>query len=590
MRSSDAAWQGLTRPLLLRVILVWLTVAALSLVAARANVAGLRFADPDDTLRLVQVRNLLAGQSWFDVHMWKIDPPAGVLMHWSRLVDIPLALVILTLTPMVGAGAAETAAVIAVPLLTLLCGMLLTARLALRLADERAALVSCLLWPLAFATMTQFAPLRIDHHGWQIVTLLAAANALFARDRRIGGWLCGAALATGMAISLELLPYAALFAGVLALRWLRDPEARGGLVAMLDSLAATGAALFLLTRGTDLTGYCDIASPGYLAGFAVAAIGVRLVALRNPPPRAVVLLLGLVGVAVVVSFLVVAPQCTRGPFAALDPLVQQVWYRNVLEGLPVWRQPAVAAVQIAAPPFIALAASLFLWRSPETADRRDAWFEFALLLAGFALVALLVSRAGAAACALSTIAVAAALRPLLARIEGLASMPAKLAALVLVLAALAPGMVAFAVDRSIPSAHAEPAKGGMSDVCGLPGSLAALRSLPRSTLFTPLDLGPWALLRTDHAVVATSHHRASAAMHDVIAAFLGTGDEAHALVRKHGAAYVVACDDLVEAGVYRDMQEQGLMARLLAGKPPVWLQPVPLPPEAGTLRVWQVVR
>jgi hypothetical protein len=589
MRKPDAAWQGLTRPLLMRVVLVWLAVAALSLVAARANIADLRFSDPDDTLRLVQVRNLLAGQGWFDVHMSKIDPPAGVLMHWSRLVDIPLALVILALTPLVGTSGAETAAVIAVPLLTLLCGMLLTARLAARLADERAALVACLLWPLALATMTQFAPLRIDHHGWQVVALLAAANALFTRDARTGGWLCGAALATGMAISLELLPYAALFAGVLALRWLRDPEARVGVVAMLESLALSGIALFLLTRGADLTGYCDIASPGYLAGFAVAAAGVRLVAWRNPPSGIVLLALGVVAAAVLASFLAVSPQCTRGPFAELDPLVQQVWYRSVLEGLPVWKQPVVAAVQIAAPPIIALAAALFLWRGAAASERRREWFEFVLLLAGFTLVALLVSRAGAAACALSTVAVAAANRPLLARIEALASVPAKLAALVLVLAALAPGMVAFAIDRAMPSAQAEPARAGMSNVCGLPGSLAALRGLPRSTLFTPLDLGPWALLHTDHAVVATSHHRASAAMHDVIAAFLGTSDEAQALVRKHGAAYVVACDDLVEAGVYRDMAGAGLMAKLLAGRPPAWLQPVALPATAGTLRVWRVV-
>ena len=123
----------------------------------------------------------------------------------------------------------------------------------------------------------------------------------------------------------------------------------------------------------------------------------------------------------------------------------------------------------------------------------------------------------------------------------------------------------------------------------MPWSVAVLDALPHSTLFTPLDIGPWVLLRSHHGVVATGHHRASAPMRDVISAFLARPDEAHALIRKHGAAYVLTCSDLTEAGVYRDMSGKGLMALLLAGKPPSWLQPVPLPGDAGTLRVWKVV-
>ncbi|HEX9906114.1 MAG TPA: hypothetical protein VGA77_14250, partial [Propylenella sp.] len=50
-------------------------VAALNLV----------FPDPDDGLRLLGIRDLIAGQGWFDTHQYRYLPPEGVLLHWSRL-------------------------------------------------------------------------------------------------------------------------------------------------------------------------------------------------------------------------------------------------------------------------------------------------------------------------------------------------------------------------------------------------------------------------------------------------------------------------------------------------------------------------
>ena len=76
-----------------RVGLAFLLIALLLLVANVPAIAGMRFPDPDDTLRLVQVRDLVAGQGWYDLRQHRVDAPhGGVPMHWSRLVDIPLAL------------------------------------------------------------------------------------------------------------------------------------------------------------------------------------------------------------------------------------------------------------------------------------------------------------------------------------------------------------------------------------------------------------------------------------------------------------------------------------------------------------------
>ena len=51
--------------------------------------------DNDSLLRLVQVRDLLGGQGWFDLHQYRMGPEGGFVMHWSRLVDAPIAAIIL---------------------------------------------------------------------------------------------------------------------------------------------------------------------------------------------------------------------------------------------------------------------------------------------------------------------------------------------------------------------------------------------------------------------------------------------------------------------------------------------------------------
>ena len=196
---------GFTADLLVRVLCVWLGVAAIFVVTKWGAIQGMVLPDPDDTLRMVQVRDLLAGQSWWDLHQYRIAPPQGMLMHWSRLVDAPLWAVQLLLRPMLGASLAEQVAMVFVPLLTLGCAMLMAARLAWRVIDTPTMYYTCVLLALASPVTAQLQPLRIDHHGWQIVAVLAAINGLTARSNRTAGWLAGLAIAAGLTISLELL-------------------------------------------------------------------------------------------------------------------------------------------------------------------------------------------------------------------------------------------------------------------------------------------------------------------------------------------------------------------------------------------------
>ena len=572
------------------IVLAWLAVSAVLIVRTWSAIHSFQLADPDDALRLVQVRDLLAGQGWFDLHQYRIDPPAGVATHWSRLVDSPLALTILLLRPLLGQALAEQAAAVIVPLLTLLSAMLLTARLALKLYGARAAYASCLVWIMALTALAQLQPMRIDHHGWQIVAVLAALNGALSAHARRGGWIIGTALGLGMSISLELLPFTALFAAVLGLRWLRDPAARGWLVHMLGALALTSAASYLATRGLVADNHCDTISPDHLAGFGLAAILVAGIAkLRNVPRPVLVLLLGASALLVGLGYLTLSPQCLAGPFAALDPLVRSVWYNNVLEGMPVWRQAFPTMVQMIIPPLAGLLIVLLsYWRAGP--DRRSLLGDLALLLGGVVLIALLVSRFSAVAAAIATVPLGFAISEWLRRASTM-RLSARLLVLPLILLVVLPGFAAeqlktrFATPPPVDSQGPAPVLGRG---CSLPGSLPTLAQIPPATMFAPFEISPTLLLETRHKVIATGHHRAAAAMHDVIAAFLAPPASAEAIVRQHGAAYVVACSDLIEARNYRAFAPAGLMAQLLAGQTPSWLEPLPLGPTAGNLRLYRV--
>ena len=72
--------------------------------------------DNDSLLRLVQIRDLIGGQGWFDLHQYRMGPDGGFVMHWSRLVDAPIAAIMLAGAAVTGSMAiGETVALIAWP-------------------------------------------------------------------------------------------------------------------------------------------------------------------------------------------------------------------------------------------------------------------------------------------------------------------------------------------------------------------------------------------------------------------------------------------------------------------------------------------
>ena len=82
------------------VVIAWLGFCTYFVIDRWTNIRFFVLGDTDDNLRMSQVRALLNGQDWYDLRQYKLNPPEGANVHWSRLVDLPLAGLILALRPL----------------------------------------------------------------------------------------------------------------------------------------------------------------------------------------------------------------------------------------------------------------------------------------------------------------------------------------------------------------------------------------------------------------------------------------------------------------------------------------------------------
>lgn len=585
-----AAARGLSLPV--QLLLAWGAAAIVLTAGTWSLIAAGELKGPDDMLRMVQVRDFLAGQPWEDVTQQRLNPPAGVLMHWSRLVDLPLAGLIVLLTPLLGAAAAETAAAVAVPLLTLLVIMIFAALIVRRLAGPKWAILAALFIPAMYDVSFQVQPMRIDHHGWQFALAAIALFCFLGPRRPMAGILAGAALALWLHISLEALPYAFAFGLAGAVLVLMDAREAQRLVAMLGGLAMVSGALFLLTQplaGWN-SGWCDAAAPAHIAAFLGAA--VMSAALLSPRTRGLSARLGLLagaGAAAAFIFTASAPQCIASPFGTLDPLVREIWYEAVREGQPVWREEPASVLGGLGAMALGAAGYALALRSSHAPQHRRAWVAAAIIFAVAIVIALLVRRTlGTASIyalpGLMVLLVDLRRRAASLRSESLRSF-ARAGALVLVFPMTLPLVIHYG-GSLLSGTPAKTAPERKIAACLEEDMLARLRMLDPALILAPFDLAPRLLLKTPHSVVASAHHRNNEAMRDAIRAFMSEPHTAEAIARRRGVDYVLTCTSLPEVSHYAARAPQGLQAVLETSKAPPWLQHVHVTPEGAG--IWKV--
>ena len=583
--------------------LLGMAIAVLAIAIQWPTLSDIVAFDPDDSMRMVQVRDLLNGQSWWDLMQHRVNPvEGGVLMHWSRIVDAPIALLISVLTPIFGRATAEIVTTTTVPLLLFIALLLLGAKCFRIYAPRALVFVGLVLLATDIAIVVQFRAQHVDHHNWQILMAMGMFYAALLPASWRAGVLGGLFAGTYLAISLEGLPLVAVFAAIAAITWLRNnaiDDARR-LNGFLISLATSSILLQILTRGpSSIFGqWCDSLSAPYLASFAGAAIAVMVTLQVSQRFQLSVLvrtlLLGVSGLIAMALMVAITPACAKGPFVTLDPIVQKYWYAQIAEGMPLWKTSFSYAWLMTAPSVLGIIGSAWALRKSTDTEQRRIWAITTAMILGAFPVQLMVLRFGATAhifalpgiawLMIQTWAFARARRSALARV-----------AISFLSIFLAPFFLESLPPTAIVAAFPAIEPPGTDSVkvdhmtqCTDAADVAALNRLPQQTLLTPLDMAAGILFRTPHMVVATGHHRNAQAMSKTISAFLDTPAQSETLVRSLGGSMIILCPNAPDAANYALRPGNTLIRALLTGQPPAWLQPVDLGPGV-TLKAWRVM-
>ena len=576
------------------VVLYWVGACAWFLFDRWRGIQLFQLNDTDDNLRLAQVRAWLHGQGWFDLRQYRLDPPAGANIHWSRIVDLPLAGLMVVGRWFTDGPNAERFAVAVAPLLPYLpiCGAVaLTARRLIHPATFVAALAALF---FAGSANGMVMPTRIDHHGWQLAWLAIAAAGLADSRRERGGLTTGLATAVSLSIGLEMLVYLALAAAAQVLMWVDDRDQRARLASYAVSLAGGCTIGFLLFASyANRAPVCDALSPVWLSDALLGGALLWLVATVSPERWTVRLALAIGTGVIIAGFHALAwPHCLQR-LEGVSPEVERLWLSNVREAKPIYQHGWTTVVQVVTLPVMGVLGWLVLsarnWRIERDLARRT----LAVAMMSVAPFALLFwqTRAGPSAQLLACVGTAGlvwTLLPVTWRSKNWLVASVGTAVLVVGgLGALVPLGFNLRLIKPPPPTKYERQIARANSLCPSMWALRPVAKLPRGTIFTFLDLGPRIIAVTHHDAVAGPYHRNGEAIGDLMKAFRGSEAQAHQLVVKHRSDYLMICPMMSQATVFMSKAPRGFYAQLVRGRVPAWLQPIPLPKDSP-LRIWRV--
>lgn len=544
------------------------------------------FFDNDDATRMVVVRDFLAGQNWYDHINHRANTPFGAPMHWSRLIDVPIAALVLLFSPFAGA-AAENWAGFVWPLLLLFAFLFLTARITLSLVG-RAGLFPALVLPaFALPVMSEFAPGRVDHHSVQIILSLAmlyGAMEALARPR-MGLW-AGLAVATSIAIGVESLPMVVATIATFGLLYVTGPVHSRAvrLFAVAFALGTVGHFLIALPPAEYGQAACDAISLVYIYLALASGLGLFVLILLPLAHWAARAGAGAaLGALVAAGLLVLFPQCRGGPYAQVDPWLASNWLANIGEARPLFGQVVDELTRAApvhvVPTLVAIVIATIATILAMLRAQGPLRWRWAILLA-FLLLATLVAAVQVRGLRLAGCLVfpAAAWAVLTVRRHYLQTRSfTAIAGLVGIWLGLAGIAIGVAMNLVAMLAGNDPATGDVQNVmaqradCLMPRAYGELASLPQGRVMPLIDLGAHVLFNTQHTVVGTPYHRDRQGLLDTLTFFNGPIKAGRDILDKRGIDFVVTCNGMGEAGGLPDAAPDSFVRLRPEGRLPDWL-------------------
>lgn len=594
----------------------WVTYAFLSASLVAVHVALLLFLvpeviggtlfDPDSYTRLLRVAHLKETGGWFDSILPWMNAPYGLDFHWTRPLDLFLLGGALILTPAMGFDSAlYWSGVLLSPALHVLACLGLAWAVKPLFGSKKAALVIIVV--LAQPIVSGYALAgRADHHMLLILSYVLSLG-FFIRfvlrpEARWAALASGALAGLGLWSSIEfLLPLTTLF-GALCILWLAGfPKIeRNGQLFSLGWAAVTLAALLSEHPLTTLLRpeYDRISAPHLLMALLAVAFWASLTMLRGRRPggrsvggRVVAFA---VGAAASAGLLGLAyPGIFSNPIRAVEPEFWELYVQHFAEYqsffIPGFSGLGYVLVYLGAA-LLALPFGLWMVSGRHRAEVRAAWAPVCLGLVAFIPLALAQLRFALWA----GVVIAVALTGFLCRLNeklnriqdplrrGVVRVSLNALALTgFMIAGIA--IIGLAGEGSAPTAEV-----GGESVCSTSGLAKVLVTTapgeaPRTILVNG-NIGPELVYRTRHSVVAAPYHRNAGGVLDTHRAMTSPDLEgSRRIVQARGVDLVALCpaeDQAFFGGTSQD--GESLFHRLVADRPPRWLEPIDAPGSRET--------
>lgn len=595
------------RPPIMLLVGVFFLTSMGALARGWVDLMAFKLPGNDDYMRLVQLRDWLNGQSWWNVDQSRLGLLEVGDIHFSRIPDVLMAPFILFFSPLVGEVAAEQIMLAAYPLILyglLLFLLMLTAfEIGGREHGRRYAFAAILVAVATLPIAARFSIGSIDHHSLQLVlTAFSIFAVVKARAKPAWGFAAGGANVTMLAIGFEAGPYLAATALALGIHWILKGE---GKALRNYGIAAVGSAALFLIVTTHPSAYlvqaCDAYSIVSVMACALMGLGAVSLAMLGPHLQTLRQRLSLsigTGLLFIVLMASLFPACSLRPFEAFNPLVTELWLSQVVEARHVGNVLATMPAQFAARlmfPCIALGVCFWLLAKGRP-EEKQFWIIISIFVSIGILVAFWQLRAAVFANVFGVLPVAALLADLRARVS--ARSMKSIASFVAGCLFLSPaGYGALAHIEAVPEQKADVSPSDQQQVaagvtplgdCLEPVEFRSLNKIEKARLFTQIDIGPEILAFTDHHVSSAPYHRNQMAILATIKAFTSSLDDAKNIIEESGADYLVYCPGAPETGIYASAAPDGLAAQLRAGTIPDWL--VPVAGAEGPLRIFVIER
>ncbi|TIQ27260.1 MAG: GtrA family protein [Mesorhizobium sp.] len=564
-------------------------LALLATLAAFAFNAWMGFStladvDNDNLMRLVEVRDLLNGQGWFDLHQYRMGLEGGFVMHWSRLVDTPIAAIILAASALTGSRPlAEEIAQVLWPALLFCSTLFFTIRAARAFGGRSAVLPSVVVGAAGYQFLGIYSPGALDHHNVQLMlTMASLALLLEAPVHRAAALFSGLCAALTLAVGMETVPYVATIGVCVSLLFVADSGGERRIAKDFGlGFAGVSSLVFLATIPASAWGeaQCDAFSTVQFVVAAIAGVGLSAIASVEFIARGRwhrLASLAMLAVAVGLVTLALFPQCLAAPYASLDPRLKELWLDHISEAQSLFAlivdKPALVAARYATP---LVAIVLMARRFGRGGWRRQDSLVAALLLVAFGVAAWQV-RGSTFSIAFAVIPLSAWIATWRARAQNNSSLAVAMRLAAVWLVSINPvWMGAAAATSTALEKNAPVADAGDTDRdCGNDASFAALGRMPETAVLAPSDIGSPILAFSAHRVFAGPYHRNVAGNLLVLDAFLGTPDEARKIVEAHRVGLVAICRGSFESAMLVKKAPRGLLSNLLQGSVPDWLEPV----------------